>query len=244
MSEEYFTNRVDRYMSFVNGGGGLVDFYAELCDILCKYAVKCDKAMLCDGSNLPSLFENEAARKLELEASLVRLFNGNNRDSISNSKHATNPVAYAVPTCQLPKSFLKRTLNFHSDATITRNLLRAALDHESSSSVRLSSAYLNLTPSLLSELQKFGRIVTDDKNDNSSCSDGSVYILTAGTISHGFAPKRGTASKPNGFIDKIKDSIPDAFMTLVKQVAAAIIARGGKVFMYERPGWTFHAKGV
>ena len=93
-------------------------------------------------------------------------------------------------------------------------------------------------------MQEFGRIVTDDRKDKSSCSNGSVYILTAGTISHGFAPKRGTASKPNGFIDKIKDSIPDAFMTLVKQVAAAIIARGGKVFMYERPGWTFHAKGV
>ena len=101
MSEEYFTNQVDRYMSFVNGGGGLVDFYAELCDILCKCAIKYDKAMLYHGSNLPSLFDNESARKLELEASLMGLFNGDNRDCRSNSK-----------------------LNFHSDATITRNLLR------------------------------------------------------------------------------------------------------------------------
>ena len=39
LSEEYFDDRLDRYLLFTNGGGGLVDFYAGLCDALCGYAI-------------------------------------------------------------------------------------------------------------------------------------------------------------------------------------------------------------
>ena len=65
-------------------------------------------------------------------------------------------------------------------------------------------------------------------------------------MSHGFAPKKQTQSKHNtvGLVDKIKSSIPEAFLTLVKEASQSIIACGGKVLLYERPGWTFHAKGV
>jgi CDP-diacylglycerol--glycerol-3-phosphate 3-phosphatidyltransferase len=42
LSEEYFDDRLDRYMLFANGGGGVVDFYAELCDALCGYAIRYD----------------------------------------------------------------------------------------------------------------------------------------------------------------------------------------------------------
>jgi len=38
LSEDYFTNRQDRYISFVNGANGLVDFYSNLIDILSEYA--------------------------------------------------------------------------------------------------------------------------------------------------------------------------------------------------------------
>ena len=40
LSEEYFDNRLDRYMLFANGGWGVVVFYAELCDALCGYAIR------------------------------------------------------------------------------------------------------------------------------------------------------------------------------------------------------------
>ncbi|KAL3791076.1 hypothetical protein HJC23_012061 [Cyclotella cryptica] len=256
LSEEYFTNRLDRYMSFVNGGGGLVDFYADLCDVLSRYAVKYDNAL--DDSNMLSLLAAQytSTKKQELEASLMELFNGERRGSADleelDAKSVTNPIAYAIPTFQMPQSFLGRPLNFPSDSTITRQFMETALEHDSSASVRLSSAYLNLTPSLLSILTKFGRNTTTKTIDNASrhhdldpSHHGFAYILTAGTTSHGFAPKRGSASKQStGIVGKIKDSIPVAFLILVKQVAASIIARGGKVLLYERPGWTFHAKGV
>mmetsp|Transcript_641 Transcript_641/g.1629 ORF Transcript_641/g.1629 Transcript_641/m.1629 type:complete len:706 (+) Transcript_641:83-2200(+) len=38
LSQEYFIDRQDRYLHLINGGGGLVDFYADLIDILCRHS--------------------------------------------------------------------------------------------------------------------------------------------------------------------------------------------------------------
>jgi CDP-diacylglycerol--glycerol-3-phosphate 3-phosphatidyltransferase len=242
LSEEYFTNRLDRYVSFTNGGGGLVDFYAELCDVLCKYAVRFDGNK--NEKSSASAFlssHDDFDRKLELEESLAQLFNGERIDHVQSEmdQNRTPPtVAYAIPTFQIPESFLGRPLRFYSDVQSTRNLLHSALAHDSSLSVRLSSAYLNLTPSLLSILTQFGKC-----NEDAIASNGSVYLLTAGSKSHGFAPKK-QSNQSSGIVHKIKDSIPDAFLSLVKQVAESITKCGGMVLLYEKTGWTFHAKGL
>jgi len=245
LSEEYFTNRLDRYMSFTNGGGGLVDFYAELCDVMCKYASKYDENWH-DSASLTSLLpsDNVFTKKQLLEDSLIHLFNGERFDS-TNTDNSPKAVAYAVPTFQMPESFLGRQLRFPSDAHTTRNLLQSALDNETSLSVRLSSAYLNLTPNLLSTLRKFGKSKTDRLIDDAAVDDNSsVYILTAGMISHGFAKRQKTSKRSNGIVSRIKDSIPDAFLSIVNKIAELIVDRGGKVLLYERAGWTFHAKGL
>jgi phosphatidylserine/phosphatidylglycerophosphate/cardiolipin synthase-like enzyme len=159
----------------------------------------------------------------------MKLFDGSKHSNESNDSKDT--IAYAIPTFQMPNSFLQRPLNLPSDTKMTRELLLTASKYDQSASVRLSSAYLNLTPRLLSALTTFG----------------APYILTAGMISHGFAPKpvtETTKRKTVGAVEKIKASIPEAFLTLVKETAVSILAKGGKVLMYERLGWTFHAKGV
>lgn len=146
----------------------------------------------------------------------------------------SSPVAYAIPTLQLPSSFPEMPFQFQSDTDATANLLSTAVESGQNVSVRLSSAYLNLTTRLSSILTMFG-----------NKRGGAPYVLTAGAISHGFAPKENQISKQNaGIIDRIKSSIPKAFLTLVNEAAQSIIACGGKVLLYERPGWTFHAKGV
>ncbi|KAL7538300.1 hypothetical protein ACHAXR_008467 [Thalassiosira sp. AJA248-18] len=246
LSEEYFSNRLDRYMLFTNGGGGLVDFYANLCDILCEYAVRYDghsnnKKSVNNFSSLFSL-QDEKDRKEKLELSLMHLFDGKNssfeleEDVSDDQLNPTAPiVAYAIPTFQMPTSFLGRSFRFQSDTEVTRNLLSSALNSEQSASVRLSSAYLNLTPKLLSVLSMYG---------GKGNTAGPPYILTAGAISHGFAPKARSQKTYIGIVDKIKANIPEAFLALVKETAQSIIARRGKVLLYERPGWTFHAKGI
>lgn len=234
LSEEYFSNRLDRYMLFTDGGGGLVDFYAELCDALCSYAIRYDGK-----SSLLSTLNNEKTRKQQLESSLTRLFIDKKQtmspDSCRDHNVPEDHVAYVIPTFQMPNSFLGRPFQFKSDTDACRDLLLAAVESEQNMSVRLSSAYLNLTPRLRAILTLFG-----------NKRGGAPYVLTAGAVSHGFAPKKQTQSKHNtvGLVDKIKSSIPEAFLTLVKEASQSIIACGGKVLLYERPGWTFHAKGV
>ncbi len=234
LSEEYFSNRLDRYMLFTDGGGGLVDFYAQLCDTLSSYAIKYDGQ-----PSLLSTENNDGTKKQQLESSLTRLFIDEAQTILpdSCSHHASQDhVAYAIPTFQMPNSFLGRPFQFQSDSDACRDLLLAAIESEQQMSVRLSSAYLNLTPRLRSILTMFGN----------NKRGGAPYVLTAGAMSHGFAPKKQAKStqKNFGLVNRIKSSIPEAFLTLVKEASQSIIACGGKVLLYERPGWTFHTKGV
>mmetsp|Transcript_5529 Transcript_5529/g.12066 ORF Transcript_5529/g.12066 Transcript_5529/m.12066 type:complete len:582 (-) Transcript_5529:50-1795(-) len=233
LSEEYFSSRLDRYMLFTNGGGGLVDFYANLCDTLSEYAVRYDGYSSAGSNSLSWMFSlhDEKTRREKLERSLMHLFDGGNQ--AYQNGDSTNSVAYAIPTFQMPTSFLGRQFRLQSDKHVTRNLLFSALKYERSASVRLSSAYLNLTPNLLSVLTEFGK-----KNV------GAPYVVTAGPISHGFAPKQGSPEGYVGIVEKIKSTIPKAFFRLVMEVAQLIMSSGGKILLYERPGWTFHSKGI
>ena len=158
-------------------------------------------------------------------------------------------VAWAIPTIQIPAAFTGNPACVPSDAEVTRNLLSLALGSgKSSASMRLSSAYLNLTREMTSILSMYGR--TGNNGDvGSSSSSSSPYILTAGAASHGFAPKVGSSSssrggKKRGVLERIKSTIPDAFLLLAKETARSIASSGGKILLYERQGWTFHAKGI
>jgi len=245
LSEEYFRNRIDRYMLFTNGGGGLVDFYVDLCDVLCEYAIRYDgqqiNNMRRDLVDSWISSRDEKDRKEKLEHSLMRLFDGNSHfQELTDGENNEDVIAYAIPTLQVPTSFADRPICIPSDTEVTQNLLITSLDcnEENSASVRLSSAYLNLTQKLLSVLTTYGRTTTN--------AGGAPYILTAGPISHGFAPKKGGVSmrRKASIVEYVKGTIPKAFLTLVKETAQSIMSAGGKVFLYEREGWTFHAKGI
>lgn len=245
LSEEYFCNRVDRYMLFTNGGGGLVNFYSDLCEVLCEYAIRYDGPQNESTKRrdlLSSLMSSrdEKDKKQKLELSLMRLFDGNfQSQELEDSENDEEVVAYAIPTFQIPTSFLDRPICIPSDTEVTQNLLLTALDssREYSASVRLSSAYLNLTRKLLAVLTQFGRKTN---------VGGAPYILTAGPISHGFAPKKGGdhRRRKTSIVEYVKATIPKAFLILVQETAQSITSAGGKVFLYEREGWTYHAKGV
>jgi len=159
------------------------------------------------------------------------LFDGKNHVYERKDRNKTKPVAYATPTFQMPTSFLNRPLQFQSDNAATRNLLISSLKRAPSASIRLSSAYLNLTPNMLSSLSVYGK-----NNDV-----GAPYILTAGAMSHGFTSNQNA----RGIVDRIKSStIPRAFLALVRETARSITRNEGKILLYERAGWTFHAKGI
>jgi CDP-diacylglycerol--glycerol-3-phosphate 3-phosphatidyltransferase len=163
LSQEYFTDRQDRYLQIKDGGGGLVDFYCELIEILCQYSFRFQDV------------SHTRVSKRELVKSLGKLMDGtlqtHHADPTVTDLETENVVAYAVPTFQVPSGF--STLDFPMDAIQTRNLLLAAHEQDDSTCVQLASAYLNPTPKLVSTLSKFKHL----------------KLLTAGYKSHGFAPK-------------------------------------------------------
>jgi CDP-diacylglycerol--glycerol-3-phosphate 3-phosphatidyltransferase len=138
LSEEYFVNRHDRYLVFTHGANGLVDFYADLIELLCNYSERYHKedsnvqlstqffSTAGGGKNtsLQKKYNFTKARQRELFHQLVSLFQPNSSHDEDNRKN-DNAIAYAVPTIHFPISFIKE-LNFASDVPIIQNLIHCA----------------------------------------------------------------------------------------------------------------------
>jgi len=185
--------------------------------------------------------------------------NNNNNKEEDQEEGQDSIVAYAIPTFQAPKGFFKdyhfeKSLSFPSDTKIIHQLLSVAAAQQqnksSTTSVRLSSAYLNPTPKLLSILTQFGSTLYGRKQDHVGVQGdrnqdftpnlgGKVILLTAGSTSHGFAPKKNKRG-----VGKDRSWVPTAFQHIVDDISSLILPRGGNIILYERQGWTFHAKGL
>lgn len=190
LSEEYFVNRYDRYLVFTNGGNGIVDFYADLIENLCKSSQK-----YC-GEDIPYIEPSVTTEGLL--SSLEALFCANkdcDEDFQDGNVANTNVIAYAVPTIQLPLAFVgyqRKELSFASDVQVIRSLIMCATEQSKrredralptiTASLRLTSAYLNPTESFMHILKQF------DRNER---IHNLLFLLTAGYTSHGFAPKEG-----------------------------------------------------
>ena len=151
-------------------------------------------------------------------STLARLFQQNTNNATTVMDEDDNVEAYVVPTFQPPKSW--KDLPFRSDAQHIDSFLRqTAL--ESNCSIRLASAYLNPTPSLMSALAH---------------NHGDVTFLTASPSSHGFSPKPG--------VKRRGDWVPQAFQHISYQLNKNRRNNTDRLLWYTRDGWTFHAKGI
>lgn len=205
LSQEYFTDRQDRYIRFK--GGELVDFYEELVEILIRNANEYPA-----DNNGGGKTENRMDNMLE---SLANLFGPSSSDDNNANNDVPNDdvVAYAIPTFGHPNV----SLPFASDTQQISNLLTAT-SQEEDCHLNLASAYLNPTPQFLELLQK----------QQPDCT-----LLTAGSQSHGFAPKPG--------VQRRGDFVPKFFAHQSQQLVAE---QKFHLLFYNRPGWTFHAKGL
>jgi CDP-diacylglycerol--glycerol-3-phosphate 3-phosphatidyltransferase len=211
LSEEYFSDRHDRYLHIVRGGNGLVDWYASLVDILCAHADQYvdEQADLKPGKPREGLLA--AIRSLLTEQVECEDYDPDAMDR--------DVVAIACPTFQAPPSWGS---DYRSDTQVVVDLLRevgAASERSRTitSTLRLSSAYLNPTTSLQTAFQSFS----------------IVHFLTAGYESHGFRPKKKAGNKG-------KTWIPAVFDRLARELAHV----HRYIWYYSRTGWTFHAKGI
>ncbi|VEU38887.1 unnamed protein product [Pseudo-nitzschia multistriata] len=282
LSREYFCDRMDRYLHLVDGANGLVDFYAELVEILCRHS---NKYQLSAAVSDDAIQQNRRRNNDEFLREITHHFQDSNpnsasvastRDLFAREEKKQKIVAVAVPTFQAPAGYFRQKdakkksiarefsvnwstfwslfridqqpadkVNFVTDIEATLNLLREAgrLNRTNDGcrySVQLSSAYLNPTTSLLSVVKEGFR---------------NVELLTAGKISHGFKPKKkdckegsqGTDWTIPSVFDKLVDECMRFLRTTIPATGAdtkPICCTNARLFFWERPNWTFHAKGI
>lgn len=218
LSEEYFTDRHDRYLQISKGGNGLVDFYANLIDILCQ-----DASDRFDPSSPPDPSVGKQKPIQPFWDNLHRLLaSGNQSPGVSQEEMLEDPetVAICVPTFHHPqitppKSSDNNHQRLPSDVEVTLKVLE---ESPKDSIVQLSSAYLNPSPIFLNALKRHQQ----------------VHFLTAGRLSHGFRPKEKAGNKGKAWI-------PTVFDHLQYQ---ALWGEASQLWHWQRKGWTFHAKGL
>jgi CDP-diacylglycerol--glycerol-3-phosphate 3-phosphatidyltransferase len=268
LSQEYFTDRCDRYLWILEGGGGLTDCYADLISVLCQHGVEYKSNDDDDDSHLEEEEIKRKQPKLSLIESLEQVLtkdadlaaaegmdgiDDDNDDNNDRDDDDSQTVAYCVPTFQAPAHFglhprLRSDVETVRDvlqsasiqrrgeggATTTTNNARSEPDNNNNqatgATVRLATAYLNPTDSILT-----------------ACRDAAaVHLLTAGRVSHGFKPKNHQAG------NKGKDFIPAIFTQLAMNATAKTKKANNSdstscttyLWYYQRPDWTFHAKGI
>jgi len=298
LSREYFRDRMDRYLHLVNGANGLVDFYAELVELLCRYSDEYNLAASekndgNDGQHSENEIQQQQIRRDEFLRDITQHFQNSNDksssvpsardvfgmgDNSNYSKSSNKIVAVGVPTFQAPAGYFQHKdcavvnpspvtvaadvatawstfwslfwihqqpadkVDFVTDVDATLNMLQEAGNSNNNSngdndgyySAHLSSAYLNPTSSLLSVLHRGYR---------------KVEFLTAGKISHGFKPKKKECKEGSQGKDW---TIPSVFDKLVDECMSSLRSKSSnshktsmdaRLFYWERPDWTFHAKG-
>jgi CDP-diacylglycerol---glycerol-3-phosphate 3-phosphatidyltransferase len=193
LSEEYFTNRVDRYLWLTSGDSddneSLVSCYAEMIKALCRSAER----------NQPSTLQrSDRISRGELLESLTSILTEEvayDDDSWGTAFSNNKVIAYAVPTFQAPSQIFHGHANLiPNDIDIIQNLTKVAtIDQQCH--MRVASAYLNLTDTLQAIVSK------------APCS-----LLTAGPVSHGFKPKTTKDGTNKGV-----PWIPNAYYTLLGQ---------------------------
>jgi CDP-diacylglycerol--glycerol-3-phosphate 3-phosphatidyltransferase len=230
LSEEYFSDRADRYLWIQQGGNGLVDCYADVLRVLCQHARMYAPP---NATNLPlPSTKTSPMNRPQLIQSLTQILTTTKDDcpDADDTEFDSEVVAYAVPTLQAPAHF------FHSvpekerlplDVQVLEDLLEEAAPQKSElesfrkRTLRLSSAYLNIMGNLRRVLQS-----------HQGCF--KTHLLTAGGISHGMKPKPKAGNKG-------REWIPTVFDELARESMQSLQSH---LWFYQREGWSFHAKGI
>jgi CDP-diacylglycerol---glycerol-3-phosphate 3-phosphatidyltransferase len=266
LSEEYFCDRIDRYLwltaanhctvnsnsnnadSQHSRNNNLVEFYIQLIDNLCQhaepYTSKSSDKLLC---------YPQRTTKKELLYNLVNLLTieqstGANETGTDCTLQNETPlaiddehiIAYAVPTFQAPSGFfpgLHKTLP--SDTTVFTNLIEAISD---SSFDHSKSFQMRLASAYLNLTDHMIKAL-------GACHGLGIHLLTAGYISHGFKPNtKKIGNKGKSWIPAVFNILGRQCVDALRQTQLVSFGIGSdhftKMWYFQREGWTFHAKGI
>lgn len=242
LSNDYFTNRQDRYVVFDNCPD-LADFYHRLIKTVSKFSLQLQKDnstnMLPDVQVHPFLGDytkycsamKGAVEKLwheECTKSVTRLRQLSKDAEESHANGKNDMSGTSQEPCKSSKNLLDTLVfptvelgpfNVVNDSVITNKIFTSA---ENSAKIQLASGYFNLT-------EEYKQCVL-------SKSEADYNILMAHPKANGFLGARGVAG-----------GIPAAYTLIAKNFFERIQERQNKrisLFEYQRLNWTFHGKGL
>lgn len=217
LSNDYFTNRQDRYF-MIEDCKELCDFYSELVEKVGEFSFR----LMPDGSAVPSSVEcnplkSPAKQFNESAAGKIRsLFQTEiiKRSEINKQVESIETDTWIFPLIQMSQ------LDIWHDSEVTLRLLQTA---PSGATLRLATGYFNLTTEYRNALLADCRAV--------------CHLLTAHPTANGFFGAKGIT----GGIPAAYTEIEEKFCKLSEKLQQA---ERITLWEFRRPGWTYHAKGL
>ncbi|CAG2057561.1 unnamed protein product [Timema podura] len=217
LSKDYFTNRQDRYV-LIEDCKPLADFYDALVSRVCDFSLQLDKANQVQLHESWDIHPYKGDKERFTAAARQHVW-GLYSSAIAENNQDKVEALQEADTMIFPLVEMGE-LGLHQDSEVTRHLLESAQD---GSTVHLSSGYFNLTQDYIDCLLHR--------------SYANYHILMAHPTANGFYGAKGLAG-----------AIPAAYTLLATTFLGHIqhADQESRVFVYEfqRPGWTFHSKGL
>ncbi|ALC46438.1 CG7718, partial [Drosophila busckii] len=215
LSNDYFTNRQDRYILIEDKP--LADFYAQFIERVQEFSL----AVNADATE--GLHHNWRILPYEgTKEQFVRLAKQRITDFVQDvykrqlevRQQQTQADTWVFPLLEMGQ------IGIHHDSVVTKQLLSKCI---AGSRLKLATGYFNLT-------QEYMNTITH--NCLAQCS-----ILMAHPNANGFQGAKGPAG-----------GIPAAYTLIAKSFYQSLVRRQQhhrvNFFEYEKPGWTYHAKGL
>lgn len=200
LSQDYFTNRQDRYVMIRDQG--LSDFYSGLVHTVQEFSLRVDNAqqeqVLCHphwpSQQMPYAgdhrsFVRAARNKVLAYCERTREEQGRRAETETDAEAATSDT-FVFPLIEMGQ------LDIHHDSVVTRRLFQNALAR---SQIKLASGYFNLTEELVAAIIDH--------------SQANCAILMAHPNANGFKGAKGPAG-----------GIPDAYTLLACQFQVSVIS--------------------
>ncbi|XP_015595297.1 CDP-diacylglycerol--glycerol-3-phosphate 3-phosphatidyltransferase, mitochondrial [Cephus cinctus] len=218
LSNDYFTNRQDRYF-MIEDCKELCDFYGNLVERVGEFSFR----LLLDGttsysSTIKAHPYKSPSKDFTAAASekIQTLFQDEmeKRSELNQLAGASETDTWVFPLVQMGQ------LNIHHDSDVTLRILETA---PLGATLRLATGYFNLT--------------YDYRNAILNYTEAACHLLTAHPTANGFFGAKGIAR-----------GIPAAYTKIEESFYADCEKKGqdDRITLWEfiRPGWTYHAKGL
>lgn len=215
LSEQYFTNRQDRYICF-NNSKELCDYFEKLVETVSSFSMQLNK----EGSFV--LHPSWSYHPLDSKQKSNFIKEAQNRIENLRTKATTSAntdcETFAIPVLQL------KTFKINEDEDFTLNIFR---NYPQGSSIKLATGYFNLT-------QTYQDVIFQ----KATSTVGHFSILMASERANGFYRGKGLS----GWIPSFYTHFARKFL-LNSKIDFNIRTRLS-LLSYERSSWTFHAKGL